>query len=163
MYAPRRAAAPRTARTAPPSRASATTVAARRAAARPPQRDTFPLAVSAVVIVLLVGILAVLVLNRSDTSGTATIAPPAIIPTTVPNAAGATAATDEQAAVPRINLADFKALYDNPAKRPLIIDVRAKDNYDQGHIDGAISFPEADLDTRFKELPKDKLVVAYCQ
>ena len=161
-YAPaRRAAAPRAAapRSAPAPR-SGTTVAARRAATRPPQRDTFPMAVSAVIVVLLVGILAVLLLNRSESP--ATVPPAAIIPTTVVNA-GATTAPDEQASVPRITLADFKALYDNPAKRPLIIDVRAKDNYDQGHIDGAISFPEADLDARVKELPKDKLVVAYCQ
>jgi rhodanese-related sulfurtransferase len=64
---------------------------------------------------------------------------------------------------PRMPLADFKALYDNPAKRPLIIDVRAKEAFDAGHIKGSISFPESDVDTRVGELPKDKLVVAYCQ
>ncbi|MFL5734203.1 MAG: redoxin domain-containing protein [Chloroflexia bacterium] len=64
---------------------------------------------------------------------------------------------------PRMPLDDFKKLYDDPAKRPLIIDVRAKEAYDAGHIEGAISFPESDVDTRIGELPKDKLVVAYCQ
>ncbi|MBF6614103.1 MAG: hypothetical protein IVW55_13335 [Chloroflexi bacterium] len=64
---------------------------------------------------------------------------------------------------PRMSLVDFKALYDDPAKRPLIIDVRAKSAYDLGHIKGAISFPEADVDARANELPKDKLIVAYCQ
>ncbi len=64
---------------------------------------------------------------------------------------------------PRMPLADFKALYDDPAKRPLIIDVRAKSAFDQGHITGAISFPAADVDARANELPKDKLIVAYCQ
>ena len=122
------------------------------------------MAVSAVVVVLLLGILGVLVLNRSDSTGTAGVSPsPAIIGTAVPNAAAVTAAPDAQAVVPRMALADFKALYDDPAKRPLIIDVRAKENYDQGHITGAINIPESDLDARVKEVPKDKLVIAYCQ
>ena len=30
-------------------------------------------------------------------------------------------------------------------------------------VAGAISFPEADVDTRVNEIPKDKLVIAYCQ
>jgi rhodanese-related sulfurtransferase len=54
-------------------------------------------------------------------------------------------------------------LYDDPAKRPIILDVRAKETFDAGHITGAESFPEADVDTRVSELPKDKLIVAYCQ
>jgi rhodanese-related sulfurtransferase len=45
----------------------------------------------------------------------------------------------------------------------LIIDVRAAETYSSGHIAGAISFPEADVDARIAELPKDKLIVAYCQ
>ena len=64
---------------------------------------------------------------------------------------------------PRMSLETFKALYDDPAKRPLIIDVRSADIFAAGHIKGAESFPEADVDTRVKELPKDKLIVAYCQ
>ena len=74
---------------------------------------------------------------------------------------GTVVPTEEPA--PRMALVDFKKLYDDPKKRPLIIDVRPKENYDAGHIEGAISFPESDLDTRVGELPKDKLVVAYCQ
>jgi hypothetical protein len=64
---------------------------------------------------------------------------------------------------PRMSLDDFKALYDDPAKRPIIIDVRAKSQYEEGHIAGAISIPESELDARVAELPKDKLVIAYCQ
>jgi len=62
-----------------------------------------------------------------------------------------------------MSLETFKKLYDDPTQRPMIIDVRDAQTYAQGHITGAISFPEADVDTRFKEIPKDKLVVAYCQ
>jgi hypothetical protein len=64
---------------------------------------------------------------------------------------------------PRITLQEFKALYDDPAKRPIILDVRAPASYEEGHIKGAISFPEVDVDRRVGELPKDKLIVAYCQ
>jgi len=62
-----------------------------------------------------------------------------------------------------MTLEEFMTLYNDPAKRPLIIDVRAKDIYDQGHIKGAESWPEADIDARVVKLPKDKLIVAYCQ
>ena len=73
--------------------------------------------------------------------------------------------TDASAAgdPPRMSLEEFKALYDDPAKRPIILDVRAKESFDEGHIAGSISFPEADVDARAGELPKDKLIVAYCQ
>jgi len=81
---------------------------------------------------------------------------------TLPADANATAGPTEEPA-PRMPLEEFKKLYDDPAKRPLIIDVRAKEAFDAGHIEGAISFPESDVDTRIGELPKDKLVVAYCQ
>jgi hypothetical protein len=64
---------------------------------------------------------------------------------------------------PRITLQEFKALYDDPARRPLILDVRPLVSYEEGHIKGAISFPEADVDDRVAELPKDRLIIAYCQ
>jgi len=70
-----------------------------------------------------------------------------------------TSATDP----PRMSLDAFKKLYDDPAQRPLIIDVRAAESYAAGHIKGAISFPESDVDARIAELPKDKLIIAYCQ
>lgn len=86
-------------------------------------------------------------------------APPPV--PTAPTTPVGTVQQDEPA--PRMPLTDFKKLYDDPAKRPLIIDVRAKEAFDAGHIEGAISFPEADVDIRVGELPKDKLVIAYCQ
>jgi 3-mercaptopyruvate sulfurtransferase SseA len=74
---------------------------------------------------------------------------------------GATIMSEQTA--PRMPIDEFKALYDNPSSRPIIIDVRAKQAYDEGHIAGAISFPEAEVDARIAELPKDKLIIAYCQ
>ena len=64
--------------------------------------------------------------------------------------------------VPRMSMDDFKALYDDPAKRPVIIDVRSASGYDAGHIKGSISFPEEQIATLVSQLPKDKLVIAYC-
>ncbi len=64
---------------------------------------------------------------------------------------------------PRMPLDEFKALYDDPAKRPLIVDVRAAEAFQQGHIQGAVNIPEAEVPARLAEFPKDKLVVAYCQ
>ena len=54
-------------------------------------------------------------------------------------------------------------LYSDPAKRPVIIDVRTTDEYNQGHIKGAVSYPGADIAAVAGKIPKDKLVVAYCQ
>jgi hypothetical protein len=84
-----------------------------------------------------------------------------------PNA-GATPTTPRATATPggdppRMALQEFKALYDDPARRPVILDVRGSSSYEEGHIKGAISFPEADVDDRVAELPRDKLIVAYCQ
>jgi 3-mercaptopyruvate sulfurtransferase SseA len=64
---------------------------------------------------------------------------------------------------PRMPFEEFKALYDDPAKRPLIVDVRAAEAYAQGHIAGAVNIPEAAVQDRLAEFPKDKLVIAYCQ
>jgi hypothetical protein len=64
---------------------------------------------------------------------------------------------------PRMPFEEFKALYDDPAKRPLIVDVRAAEAYAQGHIAGAVNIPEAEVEARLAEFPKDKLVIAYCQ
>jgi hypothetical protein len=175
-YIPPPPRAPRPAARPAPRPAAPAPVASRRPATRPaPQRDNFPLAVSAVVVVLIVGLMAVFLLsNRGDTGTTAPgganpggIPGAATLPTSTTAPVGQVAgdatvapATDQP---PRMALDEFKALYDDPAKRPLIIDVRAKDAFDAGHIAGAINFPESDVDTRVAELPKDKLIVAYCQ
>lgn len=45
----------------------------------------------------------------------------------------------------------------------VILDTRPPNEYEAGHIAGAISVPVADLRRRLKELPKDKEYVAYCR
>ena len=44
-----------------------------------------------------------------------------------------------------------------------LLDVRPVDEYEKAHIPNAVSIPIKELTKRLKELPKDKLVVAYCR
>lgn len=133
----------------------------------PPRRDAFPFIMGGVIGALVVGLMLVLFLlvNRGNPA-------PAVPPATTDNqAAGGTLPTvaagdSSQPTVedaPRMALEDFKKLYDDPAKRPIIVDVRPVSAFEQGHIKGAISLPHSDIDARINELPKNKLIVAYCQ
>ncbi|HJR46296.1 MAG TPA: metalloregulator ArsR/SmtB family transcription factor [Actinomycetota bacterium] len=45
----------------------------------------------------------------------------------------------------------------------VVLDVRPRQEYDAGHIPGAVSIPLDDLKKRIKELPKSKQIVAYCR
>jgi len=44
-----------------------------------------------------------------------------------------------------------------------VLDVRPREEYDAGHIPGALSVPVAELERRLGELPKRKEVIAYCR
>ena len=44
-----------------------------------------------------------------------------------------------------------------------VLDVRPSEEYRAGHIPGAVSIPLGELKARFKELPKNREVVAYCR
>jgi rhodanese-related sulfurtransferase len=44
-----------------------------------------------------------------------------------------------------------------------LIDVRPADEYNAGHIPGALSIPVAELKLRLDEIPKRKEVIAYCR
>jgi rhodanese-related sulfurtransferase/predicted transcriptional regulator len=45
----------------------------------------------------------------------------------------------------------------------ILIDVRPKEEYEAGHIDGALSVPIAELERRMADLPADREIVAYCR
>lgn len=45
----------------------------------------------------------------------------------------------------------------------VLIDVRPREEYDAGHIAGAVSIPHTELMDRLKELPRNKTVVLYCR
>ena len=62
----------------------------------------------------------------------------------------------------RISLNEFKALFDSKADI-VIVDTRSLENYEAGHIPGAISVPFPDeIRARHQELPQDKTIVLYC-
>ena len=125
----------------------------------PPPRDPFPYIMGGVIGALVVGLMLVIFLLTNRNGTTPTSAPPVTGGTDPTQIVGTVPAEGSDA--PRITMDEFKALYDSP-NRPIIIDVRPKGGYDAGHIRGAISFPEAEVDARVGELPKDKLIVAYC-
>jgi len=45
----------------------------------------------------------------------------------------------------------------------LVLDVRPKEEYQAGHIPGAISIPMAHLEERLADLPRGTEIVAYCR
>jgi rhodanese-related sulfurtransferase len=47
-------------------------------------------------------------------------------------------------------------------KRPLVLDVRQRDEYRSGHIAGAKLIPLNELGSRMKELPKEREIVCVC-
>ena len=47
-------------------------------------------------------------------------------------------------------------------KKAVYVDVRGKDQYDQGHIKGAISIPLGDIVKRVREIPPKKFIITYC-
>jgi hypothetical protein len=66
--------------------------------------------------------------------------------------------------LPRISAEELKIVYDN--REPLtLVDVRPKDLFDTGYIPGARNIPnepETDSINRLTQLPKDRLIVLYC-
>lgn len=52
---------------------------------------------------------------------------------------------------------------DMAANTILLIDVRPAEEYQEGHIAGAVSMPAHDLPGRIGELPRDRPIVAYCR
>jgi hydroxyacylglutathione hydrolase len=60
------------------------------------------------------------------------------------------------------------AFVDAPAARRFIVDgafaldVREPDEYNAGHIEGAINIPLGSLPSRLAEIPRDRPLIAYC-
>jgi rhodanese-related sulfurtransferase len=59
---------------------------------------------------------------------------------------------------------DREELMERAARGEIIVlDVRPVEEYDSGHIPGAISIPLSELESRLAELPPDSEIVAYCR
>ncbi len=139
----------------------------------PPQRqDPFPYVMGGIIGALVVGLVLVvfLLLNNNQSPGVTGAGSNSTgnVPNAQPTSAAGVIDTEvdtqpDAEPPPRMPLDEFKALYDDPAKRPLVVDVRAAEAYQQGHIEGAVNIPEAEVSARLAEFPKDRLIVAYCQ
>jgi len=66
----------------------------------------------------------------------------------------------ESDSVRRVTVDEVREALD--AGRAVVVDVRSVDSYEAGHIKGALSIPEAQIEARSSELPRDKLIVTYC-
>ena len=47
--------------------------------------------------------------------------------------------------------------------KAVLVDVRPALEFEHGHVEGALSIPIEELETRLKELPRNKRIVAYCR
>lgn len=68
------------------------------------------------------------------------------------------AAPDELVSMDRASLMSQAELGDL-----VVIDVRPRREYDRAHLPFARSMPLAEIDQRLSELPRDKIIVAYCR
>lgn len=65
-----------------------------------------------------------------------------------------------EAAVPRIPVAEARALYDSG--EAVFVDVRDMASYGVSHITGARPIPLFQVASRADELPRDKRIITYC-
>ena len=58
---------------------------------------------------------------------------------------------------------DMKKVMDGKRKDYVLLDVRQPEEYQAGHIPGAISIPLGELEHRYRELEKSKKIIALCR
>jgi rhodanese-related sulfurtransferase len=59
-------------------------------------------------------------------------------------------------------LADVVDAVKHHGSNLVLLDLRDRDDYHSGHIEGAVSMPLDEIDKRYGELPGDKEIVTYC-
>ena len=69
-------------------------------------------------------------------------------------------ATPQTEDAPRISLADAKKDFD--AGTAIFVDTRGEAAYKNEHIKGSINITADMLEAKYKDLPKDKKIIAYC-
>ncbi len=77
-------------------------------------------------------------------------------------AAGTAGAASLPAAGP-VNACEGQALIDALGDRLLILDVRTREEYAQGHLPGALPIPVQELEKRLGEIPSGRPVLVLCR
>ncbi len=62
-----------------------------------------------------------------------------------------------------ISFERLKAALGVPGSKPLLLDVRTKAEFDQGHIPGSLLMPYDSIRSDFKEADKSRPIVVYCR
>jgi phage shock protein E len=105
---------------------------------------------------LIVALLAILILAGCSAPASAPAAAPAAQP------AASEAKTIDVASLPRdVDVQTTAALREQPDV--MILDVREQDEWDAGHIPGAVFMPMGQVPDRLSEIPKDKTVIVQCR
>lgn len=73
-----------------------------------------------------------------------------------------TPSSPSQTAAPELSVPDLQKLMQK-AGSVLLYDVRQPEEFNAGHIKGAILMPLGDLPGRYKEIPQKKKIVVYCR
>lgn len=62
--------------------------------------------------------------------------------------------------VPRVTAAEAKAKFDGG--QAILVDVRSQGEFETAHAQGATLLSLADLEARYRELPRDAEIILYC-
>ena len=87
-----------------------------------------------------------------------------LLPLVLLSACGQTSENDREAVYVNITAEEAKEIMDSQ-EGCVILDVRTQEEYDQGHIPGAVPIPNTEIEDRAEEeLPdKDQLILVYCR
>jgi hypothetical protein len=90
--------------------------------------------------------------NNAGTSGGGAVVKNGAAPVSTPNV--------PSDGVRRVTTVELRDMLDKGTA--VVIDTRGADAYKQNHIKGSISVPVDQVASRINDLPRDKMIVAYC-
>ena len=87
-----------------------------------------------------------------------------LLSATLLTACGQVKESDQEAVYVNITVEEAKQIMDSE-EDCIILDVRTQEEYDQGHIPGAILIPDTEIEAQAQEaLPdKDQMILVYCR
>jgi rhodanese-related sulfurtransferase len=73
-----------------------------------------------------------------------------------------TPSSPKQSSAPELSVQELQKMMQKEGT-VLLYDVRQPEEFNEGHIKGAILMPLGDLPARYKEIPQKKKIVVYCR